>query len=132
MDGTVLPGGARPLNVKYAEDQYRKKEIGRLHQQLFDSNVTLPQTTTRTQQPVPSAATQLPVPRGEQFSQQQQLLLQQQLLQQQIIQQQQLLQLQQQQQQQQQQVALPISVLPSPLLQQPQPLYGMYFFIYVM
>ena len=42
MNGQVLNGGTRPLNVKYAEDQYKKKELGRLQQQLSQRNSNSP------------------------------------------------------------------------------------------
>jgi hypothetical protein len=110
MNGQTLTGAIRPLNIKYAEDQYKKKELGRLQNQL--ERISLPT------QPVP-----VPTPRivrtSGQIAQQQQQVLQQH----QIIQQHQQQQLQLQQQQQQQIMSIPIPVSTPAPLQQPQ-LFG--------
>jgi len=110
MNGQILTGAIRPLNIKYAEDQYKKKELGRLQNQL--ERISLPV------QPLPVSTPRI-TRTSVQIAQQQQVLQQHQ-----IIQQQQQLQLQQQQQQQQQVMSIqPIPVSTPAPLHQPQ-LFG--------
>lgn len=110
MNGQTLAGAIRPLNIKYAEDQYKKKELGRLQNQL--ERISLPA------QPLPVYTPRIARTSG-QIAQQQQVLQQHQIQQQQ----QQQLQLQQQQQQQQQIMSIPIPVSTPAPLHQPQ-LFG--------
>ena len=122
MNGQTLTGAIRPLNIKYAEDQYKKKELGRLQNQL--ERISLPA------QPLPVSTprithTSVQIAQQQQVLQQHQIIQQQQQLQfqQQQQQQQQQLQLQQQQQQQQQIMSIPIPVSTPAPSHQPQ-LFG--------
>lgn len=108
MNGKTLTGATRPLNIKYAEDQHKKKELGRLQNQL--ERIPLPA-------PVPLFPDSRIIRTPEHIAQQQQVLQQHQ-----IIQQQQQLQLQQQLQQQQH--ILPIPIPSSPQQQPQQPICG--------
>ena len=48
MNGQTLPGATRPLIIKYAEDQYKKKELGRLQNQLERTSLRTPSSLPTT------------------------------------------------------------------------------------